>query len=382
MAALHRQRPWGQCARLCHSDRQVSPSAPLLPGPHLLGGWQSWALARHSLAETGFSFGEFLSEAFLWSVCLPWAQFASPSRAGQWVAGRALPRLFTSRWTMVHPGPPAWVLAGPWARGGGHGCLVPSGPPSLLGAVPAHGPIRPSSSFPCHPQGCPSPVAIPRRWLLLVFVTQCRDVSTAPGGTPCGRLHRPHTLQTRLRAQGPAVASSHPRWMGAPCSGALDMVLQAARPHLQATAWGRGVLTRHVEGCVLCTGLRNVRSCWLGLPIRVTAGRGVLMAVTGASTPALLQAAADASALTSASPTDAGREPPPDPVHPGLPEQGQDGRVHPVSAPVCPTPGRPRGRWAPWVTHAPESRPSEGSALPQLAPRRSGRRGGCWDGLG
>lgn len=65
--------------------------------------------------------------------------------------------------------------------------------------------------------------------------------------------------------------------------------------------------------------------------------------------PALPQARTDASALTPASPADAGREPPPDPVHPGLPEQGQDGRVHPVSAPPRPAPEGLAG-----VTHAPE----------------------------
>lgn len=43
-------------------------------------------------------------------------------------------------------------------------------------------------------------------------------------------------------------------------------------------------------------------------------------------------------ALTSASPSDAGREPSPDPVHPGLSEQGQDGRVHPVSGHTACTP--------------------------------------------
>lgn len=212
-------RPWGQCARLRRGGRWVDPPARLLPGPHVLRGRQSWALARCSLAETGFSFGEFLSEAVLWIACLPWARFALPSRAGRWVAVRTPPQLLTPRWTVVCPGPPAWMLAGPLAAWSPLGC-----PPHFSQQYPPTVPLGLPRS---PPRGAPTS-GHPEEVALWAFVTLRRDVSTAPGGTPCGRLHRPLTLHSELRAQGPAGGSSHPRWVGAPCSGALGMVLQAA----------------------------------------------------------------------------------------------------------------------------------------------------------
>lgn len=130
---------------------------------------------------------------------------ASPAPHAQVDGGVPGPACLDARWTL--------------------GRLVPSGLPTPL--LTAYPPTVPLGLPRSPPRGAPTS-GHPEEVALWAFVTLRGDVSTAPGGTPCGRLHRPLTLHSELRAQGPAGGSSHPRWVGAPCSGALGMVLQAA----------------------------------------------------------------------------------------------------------------------------------------------------------
>lgn len=176
----------------------------MLPRPHLLGGWQSWALAGHSLAETGFSLGEFLSEVSSRSACLPWARFALPSRAGRWVAGWVLPLLLTSRWTVVDPGPLPGCSLDPWPPG-----------PLWAARLTSHGSPHPRCHhaflplLPLLPLGAPPTRGHPKEVALVGLCDTVQGRGHCPRRNPVWPASQ--TSHPADRAQGPAVDS--PGWV-------------------------------------------------------------------------------------------------------------------------------------------------------------------------